>query len=98
MQSLVWIETVIAGTSVAVHRVATVERNDVNAPADLGLTLEDGKTILNGIEQCGCQQIVSYWQPMMSQVGNSPLWLMMAGRCAPSCCDISQISRFRGDL
>jgi hypothetical protein len=47
----VWIETVIAGKSVAVHRVVAVERNGVNAPAELGLTLEDGKTILNGIEQ-----------------------------------------------
>jgi hypothetical protein len=51
MQFVVWIETVIAGKSVAVHRVAAVERNGVNAPAELGLTLEDGKTILNGIEQ-----------------------------------------------
>ena len=46
MQFVVWIETVIAGKSVAVHRVAAVERNGVNAPAELGLTLEDGKTIL----------------------------------------------------
>ena len=51
MQFVVWIETVIAGKSVAVQRVAAVERNGVNAPAELGLTLEDGKTILNGIEQ-----------------------------------------------
>jgi hypothetical protein len=51
MQFVVWIETVIAGKSAAVQRVAAVERNGVNAPAELGLTLEDGKTILNGIEQ-----------------------------------------------
>ena len=51
MQFVVWIETVIAGKSVAVQRVAAVERNGVNAPAELGLTLEDGKTIPNGIEQ-----------------------------------------------
>lgn len=51
MQFVVWIETVIAGKSVAVHRAAAVERNGVNAPAELGLTLEDGKTILSGIEQ-----------------------------------------------
>jgi hypothetical protein len=51
MQFVVWIETVIADKSVAVHRVAAVARNGVNAPAELGLTLEDGKTILNGIEQ-----------------------------------------------
>jgi hypothetical protein len=51
MQFVVWIETVIAGKSVAVQRVAAVERNGVNASAELGLTLEDGKTILNGIEQ-----------------------------------------------
>jgi hypothetical protein len=51
MQFVVWIETVIAGKSVAVHRAAAVERNRVNAPAELGLTLENGKTILNGIEQ-----------------------------------------------
>jgi hypothetical protein len=51
MQFVVWIETVIAGKSAAVQRVAAVERNGVNAPAELGLTLEDGKTILNGIVQ-----------------------------------------------
>src|ERR1700728_261627 len=51
MQFVVWIEMVIAGKSVAVQRVAAVERNGVNAPAELGLTLEDGKTILNGIQQ-----------------------------------------------
>jgi hypothetical protein len=51
MQFVVWIETVIAGKSVAVQRVAAVERNGVNAPAELGLSLEDGKTILNAIEQ-----------------------------------------------
>ena len=51
MQFVVWIETVIAGESAAVQRVAAVERNGVNAPAELGLTLEDGKTILNGIVQ-----------------------------------------------
>jgi hypothetical protein len=51
MQFVVWIGTVIAGKSVAVQRVAAVERNGVNAPTELGLTLEDGKTILNGIEQ-----------------------------------------------
>jgi hypothetical protein len=51
MQFVVWIETVIAGESAAVQRVVAVERNGVNAPAELGLTLEDGKTILNGIVQ-----------------------------------------------
>jgi hypothetical protein len=51
MQFIVWIETVIAGKSVAVHRVATVERTGVNDPTEQGLTLQDGKAILNGIEQ-----------------------------------------------
>jgi hypothetical protein len=51
MQFIVWIETVIAGKSVAVHRVAAVERKGVNDPTEQGLTLQDGKVILNGIEQ-----------------------------------------------
>jgi hypothetical protein len=51
MQFIVWIETVIADKSVAVHRVVTVERFGVNDPTELGLTLQDGKAILNGIEQ-----------------------------------------------
>src|SRR5260370_19487715 len=51
MQFIVWIETVIAGKSVAVHRVAAVERKGVNDPTEQGLTLQDGKAILNGIEQ-----------------------------------------------
>src|SRR5260370_9048164 len=51
MQFIVWIETVIAGKSVAVHRVATLERKGVNDPTERGLTLQDGKAILNGIEQ-----------------------------------------------
>ena len=38
MQFVVWIQTVIAGKSVAGHRAAAVERNGVNAPAELGLT------------------------------------------------------------
>jgi hypothetical protein len=51
MQFIVSIEAVIAGKSVAVHRVATLERKGVNDPAELGLTLQDGNPILNGIEQ-----------------------------------------------
>lgn len=51
MQFIVWIETVIADKSVAVHRVATVERTGVNDPTEQGLTLQDGKAIINGIEQ-----------------------------------------------
>ena len=51
MQFIVWIETVIAGKSVAVHRVVTVERSGVNDPTELGLSLQDGKAILNGMEQ-----------------------------------------------
>jgi hypothetical protein len=50
MQFIVWIETVIAGKSVAVRRVATVERTGVNDPTEQGLTLQDGKAIMNGIE------------------------------------------------
>lgn len=51
MQFIVWIETAIAGKIVAVHRVATVERTGVNDPTEQGLTLQDGKAIMNGIEQ-----------------------------------------------
>jgi hypothetical protein len=35
MQFIVSIEAVIAGKSVAVHRVATLERKGVNDPAEL---------------------------------------------------------------
>jgi hypothetical protein len=52
MQFVVWVETKIAGTSVAVQRAAVVERQCLaNVPTKLGLTLEEGRAILTGIEQ-----------------------------------------------
>jgi hypothetical protein len=41
MQFVVWVETIIAGQSVAVRRAAVVERQCLaNVPTKLGLTLE----------------------------------------------------------
>jgi hypothetical protein len=52
MQFVVWVETMIAGQSVAVQRAAVVERQCLaNVPTKLGLTLQDGRAILTGIEQ-----------------------------------------------
>src|SRR5277367_3364817 len=51
-QFVVWVETMIAGQSVAVQRAAVVERQCLaNVPTKLGLTLQDGRAILTGIEQ-----------------------------------------------
>jgi DNA-directed RNA polymerase specialized sigma24 family protein len=48
MQFVVWVETMIAGQSVAVQRAAVVERQCLaNVPTKLGLTLQDGRAILN---------------------------------------------------
>ena len=45
-------ETMIAGQSVAVQRAAVVERQCLaNVPTKLGLTLQEGRAILTGIEQ-----------------------------------------------
>jgi len=52
MQFVVWVETMIAGQSVAVQRAAVVERECLaNVPTKLGLTLQEGRAILTGIEQ-----------------------------------------------
>jgi hypothetical protein len=52
MQFVVWVETMIAGQSVAVQRAAVVERQCfANVPTELGLTLQEGRVILTGIEQ-----------------------------------------------
>jgi hypothetical protein len=52
MQFVVWVETVIAGRSVAVRRAAVVDRQCLaNVPAELGLTLQEGRAILSGMEQ-----------------------------------------------
>jgi hypothetical protein len=52
MQFVVWAETMIAGQSVAVQRAAVVERQCLaNVPTKLGLTLQEGRGILSGIEQ-----------------------------------------------
>jgi hypothetical protein len=52
MQFVVCVETIIAGKSVAVQRAAVVERQCLaNVPTKLGLTLQEGRAILTGIEQ-----------------------------------------------
>jgi hypothetical protein len=52
MQYVVWVETMIAGQSVAVQRAAVVERQCLaNVPTKLGLTLQEGRAVLTGIEQ-----------------------------------------------
>jgi hypothetical protein len=59
MQFAVWVETMIAGQSVAVRRAAVVERQCLaNVPTKLGLTLEEGRAILTGIEQAVVQSQV----------------------------------------
>jgi hypothetical protein len=47
MQFVVWVETIVAGRRVEVHRIAAVERNGMFAPAELGLS----QAVLNAIEQ-----------------------------------------------
>src|SRR5271168_336854 len=52
MQFAVWLEMMIAGQSVAVQRAAVVERQCLaNVPTKVGLTLQEGRAILTGIEQ-----------------------------------------------
>jgi hypothetical protein len=52
MQYVVWVETMIAGQSVAVRRAAVVERQCLaNVPTKLGPTLQEGRAVLTGIEQ-----------------------------------------------
>jgi DNA invertase Pin-like site-specific DNA recombinase len=52
MQFVVWVETMIAGKSVAVRRAAVVERQCLaNDQTRLRLTLQEGRGILTGIEQ-----------------------------------------------
>jgi hypothetical protein len=59
MQFVVWVETMIAGKSVAVQRAAVVERQCLaNVPTKLGLTLQEGRAILTGIEQAVVQSQV----------------------------------------
>jgi hypothetical protein len=52
MQFVVWVETMIGGKSVAVQRAAVVERQCLaNVPTKLGLTLQERRAVLTGIEQ-----------------------------------------------
>ena len=52
MQFVVWVETIIAGKSVAVQRAAVVERQCLaDVPTKLGLSLQEGRSILTGIEK-----------------------------------------------
>jgi hypothetical protein len=52
MPFVVWVETIVAGHSVAVQRAAVVERQCLaNVPTKLGLTLQEGRAILTGVEQ-----------------------------------------------
>lgn len=57
MQFVVWVETIIAGKSVAVQRAAVVERQCLaDVPTKLGLSLQEGRSILTG-----CQDVVQTW-------------------------------------
>lgn len=59
MQFVAWIETIIAGKSVAVQRGAAVERQCLeNVPTELGLTLQEGRAVLTDIEQAVVQSEV----------------------------------------
>jgi hypothetical protein len=81
MQFVVWVETIIAGQSVAVQRAAVVDRQCLaNVPTKLGLTLQEGRAILTGIEQDVVQSQVELqsgahsWKTSHQRVANPHLY------------------------
>ena len=72
MQFVAWVETMIAGQSVAVQHAAVLERQCLaNIPTKLGLTLQEGRAILTGIEQEATPIVTACASPARQR---SPEW------------------------
>ncbi len=84
MQFVIWIETIIAGKSVAVQRGAVVERQCLaNVPTQLGLTLQEGRAVLTDIEQAVVQSQVELQSGAASMCEHCQVWTGIEKRVIP---------------
>ena len=56
MKFIVWVETRLAGKTLELQQVASLERPSTGIqPEEIGLTLQDGKTVLSGFKSESCR-------------------------------------------